>query len=133
MEYFCDRKGATRQFSFFTDHYLIFRKMKLTIIFTLLLSLGLNAKTTGQQISLSVRRTSLENVLRRIAQQTDYKFFYSSDLIKNTAPVDLSVEKATLDGTLEQILTPRGLTYQKMSRTITITAHRQQQLSISGT
>ncbi|WP_343538999.1 SusC/RagA family TonB-linked outer membrane protein [Sphingobacterium thalpophilum] len=107
--------------------------MKLTIIFTLLLSLGLNAKTTGQQISLSVRRTSLENVLRRIAQQTDYKFFYSSDLIKNTAPVDLSVEKATLDGTLEQILTPRGLTYQKMSRTITITAHRQQQLSISGT
>lgn len=133
MEYFCDRKETIQLCRFFTEHYLIIRRMKLTIIF-ILFSIGLNAKTNGQQINLSVKHMRLDNVLKKITQQTDYKFFYSSDLVNKAEPVNLTVEQASLDETLEKILAPRGLSYQKMSRTITITAAlRLQQIEISGT
>ncbi|WP_158656040.1 SusC/RagA family TonB-linked outer membrane protein [Sphingobacterium sp. HMA12] len=106
--------------------------MKLTIIF-ILLSIGLNAKTNGQQINLSVKQMRLESVLKKITQQTDYKFFYSSDLINKVESVNLTIERASLEETLEKILTPRGLSYQKMARTITITvANTLQQLEVSG-
>lgn len=133
MEYFCDRKKTTKLDRFFTTHFLINRRVKLTIIF-ILLSIGLNAKTNGQQINLSVRKMRLENVLQKIAEQTNYKFFYSSDLIKKIESVNLRVERASFEETLEKILTPRGLRYQKMGRTITITAaDKLQQLQVSGT
>jgi TonB-linked SusC/RagA family outer membrane protein len=132
MEYFCDRKETIRLYRFFTVHYLIIRRMKLTIIF-ILLSIGLNAKTNGQQINLSVKQMRLESVLKKITQQTDYKFFYSSDLINKVESVNLTIERASLEETLEKILTPRGLSYQKMARTITITvANTLQQLEVSG-
>lgn len=132
MEYFCDRKGTIQLCRFFAAHYLIIRRMKLTIIF-ILFSIGLNAKTSGQQINLSVKRMRLENVLKKITQQTDYKFFYSIDLINKVESVNLTVERASLEETLEQILTPRGLSYQKMARTITITsADKIQQIEVSG-
>ncbi len=134
MEYFCDRKGTIRLCRFFTDHYLIIRRMKLIIIFMFLFSIGLNAKTNGQQINLSVKHMRLESVLKKISQQTDYKFFYSSELINKVEVVNLTVEQASLDETLDKILIPRGLNYQKMSRTITITAaNKLQQMEVSGT
>lgn len=134
MEYFCDRKETTRLYRFFSDHYLIIRRMKLIIIFMFLFSVGLNAKTNGQQINLSVKHMPLEVVLKKIAKQTDYKFFYSSDLINKMESVNLTVEQASLEEALEKILTPRGLSYQKTARTITITeAARLQRIEVSGT
>ncbi len=133
MEYFCDRKEMARLCRFFSDHYLIIRRMKLTIIF-ILFAVGLHATTRGQQINLSVKQMRLESVLKKISQQTDYKFFYSTDLINKVEPINLTVEQASLEETLEKILIPRGLGYQKMSRTITITAtNTLQQIEVSGT
>ncbi|WP_187444042.1 SusC/RagA family TonB-linked outer membrane protein [Sphingobacterium phlebotomi] len=94
--------------------------MKLTAIFLLLFAIGLQAKTVGQQISLSVRRAPLETVFKQISKQTNYKFFYANDLVKSVPPVDIDVKDISLEETLARILTPRGMAYKKMARTITV-------------
>ncbi len=120
MEYFPHGKKPKSINWYCLDKKMIYRKMKLTFALFFLFSLTLHARTNGQQISITARNLSLEEVLKDIAKQTHYKFFYSSSLINKSTLVNMSIRNTPMDEVLEQLLTPRKLTYQKMSRTITL-------------
>lgn len=113
-------------------------KMKLTVVLIFIFSFTVQAHSNGQTINLSLKNASLEHVLKDIAKQTDYKFFYANDLVKNLNLKNVSFSGKPLDEVLLAILVPHKLTYKKMARTITVSkadnsSEEIVQVKVSGT
>lgn len=99
---------------------LIRRVMKLTAI--LLLAVCLNTGATGfsQNISISVRNTSLEKVFKEIRKQTGYSFFYKTALLRQTPKVNLSVTNASIKETLDLCFADLPIAYSIIAQTVVI-------------
>src|SRR5690606_31397336 len=74
----------------------------------------------AQTVTLSKQDVSLLEVFREIKKQTDYNLICNSKIIKETPVVSIHVEKATLEETLDQLLTPNGLLYFIQGNSIVI-------------
>src|SRR5690606_18445584 len=55
-----------------------------------------------------------------IQQQSGYDFLYGSKVLKNTAPVTLSVENASINEVLSKMLMDKPLTYVINKKTVTL-------------
>lgn len=102
------------------DYFLNYLKMKLTVALVFIFMLTGHARSNAQMVSLSLKNAPLEHVLKDIANQTEYKFFYANDLIRKSAPLTIEVVNRPLDEVLKTILVHQQLTYKKNARTITI-------------
>lgn len=120
MDYKSYGKELVKLCSFCFGKRIFFLKMKLTFALSFLFFIGVQAHIKGQNVSLIFKGAQLETVLKTITKQTDYKFFYSSNLLKNTSLVDISVKNEPLENVLETILSERSLNHKTTARTITI-------------
>ncbi len=73
-----------------------------------------------QQISLTMRNATLEQVFSAIRQQTGFYFLYSNDVVKKAGKVNIDVKDAGIDKVLKLCLAGRQLTYKIIDQTITI-------------
>lgn len=88
--------------------------MKLTALLITWAFLQVNAESFAQTVSLRLEHAPLKEVIRSIQKQTGYAFvLYDRDL-KNTKPVDIALQKVSLEEALQAAL--RG---QPLSFTIT--------------
>ncbi|WP_442587688.1 SusC/RagA family TonB-linked outer membrane protein [Pedobacter sp. AW31-3R] len=95
--------------------------MRLTIVFILGTLLQLSAATTfGQRITVSMRRASLENVLKTIRTQSGYDIIYDGKDLSGTQPVDMSVKNATLQQAMNSALSGQHLTYHVNGKVVVI-------------
>ena len=90
------------------------RVMKIT---TLLLLIGFfqihaTVLSQGNTISISEKNISLEELLWKIQEETDFVFVFSQKHVKDFEQLDVNVE-GELDKVLTQILSDKGLTYEK--------------------
>lgn len=102
------------------DYFLNYLKMKLTVVLVFIFTLTGHARSNAQLVTLSLKHAPLERVLKDIAKQTEYKFFYANDLIRKAEPLTIAVTNRPLDEVLKTILAHQQLTYKKNARTITI-------------
>lgn len=70
------------------------------------------------KISINVNKQPLAQVLSELERQTNYKFFYSNELVAGVALVTIKVANKPLSSVLQRILPERNLTYKIEGRHI---------------
>lgn len=95
--------------------------MKLTAFLTLFFTLNVSANGFGQEkISLRVKKTAIEGVLRSIEQQTNYRFLYNNNLEDIREKVSLNVKDADIGDVLALLLEKTRLLYQVMGNNLIV-------------
>lgn len=103
-------KGSEAQF---------LRIMKLTTIIILAACLHTSAKGVAQQtITFSGKEVSLESVFSAIKKQTNYRFFFNTDMLTNASKVTLDVKNAQIEQVMNMALKDQPLTFTIKGRTI---------------
>lgn len=77
--------------------------MKITALLLFLAVFQVSASTFAQQVTLSEKNASLNQVFDHIRQQTGYDFLLNKDVLKNASPVDIDIRNADLKVALEKI------------------------------
>lgn len=101
----------------------LLRMMKLTTFFTLacvMQVLAVPVFSQGTQLNLNLRNSSVEKVLFRIEEQSNYVFLYNKDMIDVDRSVSIDVEKASIREVLDRLFTGSGVTYQILDRQIVL-------------
>ena len=100
--------------------YKTFLVLRLTIILMIGLLLEARAAGYGQSISLSVKETNLENILKEIRKQSGYNILYNPILLKETRPVSLDIRNASLELALQKSFEGQPVTYVIEKNTIIV-------------
>ncbi|TDQ07109.1 TonB-linked SusC/RagA family outer membrane protein [Pedobacter metabolipauper] len=95
--------------------------MKLTAVFLLVTCLQLSAKVYSQNISLSGKNISFEQVLSSIEKQSGYYLFYKYNEIRNAKPVNIDFKNVTVVQALEQSFKDQPFDFVIDNKTIIIT------------
>jgi len=82
--------------------------------------LQVSASGFAQNITLSEKNASLEQLFVKIKKQSGYTFLYSLQLIKKTKPVSLTVTNAPLISVLEKCFEGQPLTFAINQNTIVV-------------
>jgi TonB-linked SusC/RagA family outer membrane protein len=93
--------------------------MKLTIPILFLSLLSLSAKTFSQ-VNLREKNTPLEQVLKKVRNQTGYAFIYESNLLKKDNPVSVNLKDASIEDALIAIFKDQSLTYKMVDKNVII-------------
>ncbi|MGN6494360.1 MAG: TonB-dependent receptor [Agriterribacter sp.] len=94
--------------------------MKLTGILLLTACLQVHANGYAQKINIHVKQASLQKVFKEIKKQTEYLFFYSDDVLKESSPVTLSLINATVEEVLDECFKTQPLTYAIVKNSVVI-------------
>src|SRR5690606_4152379 len=79
-----------------------------------------NASSFAQRVTIDVKEASLEHVLDKIREQTNYDFLYNSSQIKDVKSLNLHFKDADLKTVLDACLQNQGLTYELDKETVLI-------------
>lgn len=97
------------------------RIMKLTTIIILATCLYTSAESEAQQtITFSGKEVSLEYVFNAIKKQTNYRFFFNTDMLSKTSKVTIDVKNAQVEQVMNMALKDQPLTFTIKGRTIFI-------------
>lgn len=96
--------------------------MKITAVFLLAFSLGVNAKGFSQTVTFTGKNVSLEGFFSAVERQTGYTFFYNDADVGKVTPVTISLKKVSLETALEKVLRGCGLSFSIQGKTIFIRA-----------
>ncbi len=94
--------------------------MKVSFLVLISFLILIHTSTFGQQVSLSVRGATLENVLNNISKQTNSLFLYKDNLIKNIKVQYFEVKSMELNQVLDKLTQEYNLDYRIIAGTITI-------------
>ncbi|RYZ91090.1 MAG: SusC/RagA family TonB-linked outer membrane protein, partial [Proteobacteria bacterium] len=65
----------------------------------------------GQNITLSLKKASLETAFEAIERQSPYRFTYTAEVLQETKPVTLEVSSATIEQVLTRLFDGQSLSY----------------------
>jgi len=94
--------------------------MRLTTIILIMAIMQVSASTFAQRITLSEKNATLSQVFDRISDQCSYNFIFTSDLLKGTKPVTISVQNTELDKVLEQIFAGQPVSFSIEDKTVVV-------------
>jgi TonB-linked SusC/RagA family outer membrane protein len=86
--------------------------MKITTLLLLITIMTVSASSLAQKITLNEKKATLEQVLKKIRQQSGYDFVYSDDMLTNAEPVTINIKDATLNEALQASLKDQRLTFE---------------------
>src|SRR5690349_4413768 len=87
--------------------------------FFLLLGL-LSASAFAQQVTLSERNTPLNKVFDNISRQTGYDFLISTEHLKASKPVTITVSNERLSAVLDKIFAEQPLTFVLQEKIVVV-------------
>jgi len=99
--------------------------MRLTTVILIATFMQASAATFGQRITLNEKKSSIEDVLRKIRSQTGYDFLFDRNLVKNAGEVNIEVRNATLEETMKSLLSNLPLTYNIDGKIVVIGAREK--------
>ncbi|TJZ60699.1 SusC/RagA family TonB-linked outer membrane protein [Sphingobacterium olei] len=94
--------------------------MKITTLILLVLATCAYAEGTAQHVNLSVHNAKLEDVFQQITKQTNYKFLYSDEVIKNSSPVSVQIKNASVTEALSRVLKDKAFSFKIIAETISV-------------
>ncbi len=132
------KKHGNRVLTYYTLKKTL-RIMRI-VLFLLLLSIFQAIASVGHsqitKITLKSEDLSLENVLERIEEQSEYRFIYDKSQIDLDEKIKINFDGATLKEVMETLFARKGVAYQIIGNQVVLTALisdvLQQQKSISG-
>ncbi len=91
----------------------LFLFMKLTAILILLALLQVNASVLSQntKLNLEVKNQTLRTALNNIEQMSNYRFFYSEEVLSLDEMVDINVRNKEIAEVLNQLFSGKDVTY----------------------
>ena len=111
----------------------------------LLMLLGISQVHAGQvnseaynKISLKMKKSTIEQVLFKIEEKTNYVFIYNKNLINVNRLIDISVEGVSLDEVLSKVFSAQRVKFQRVDNNIIISpvydsvVQQQQKFTITG-
>lgn len=113
--------------------------MLLCFSFVLLFAVGLQAFAAGNSrpaISMDVDGMTIREALKQIEKQTDYRFFYSDDLVYLDNKIDLNVNNSDIDVVLTNLFKSSELGYKLFDNNMIVVSVKeqlQQGVLITGT
>jgi len=99
--------------------------MRLTTVILLASFLQVSANTFGQKVTLNLRNTPLDFVLKEIRLQSGYDIFFDGKIISSNQKIDLRLENATIKEALSKALKDLPLTFEIQDREITIKKRKE--------
>ncbi len=112
--------------------------MKLTTFLLFIATLQISAKSFSQKITLDVKNKSLNLVLNEIREQSGYKLVYNTDFITAAKPVTAKLTNASLEESLQSVLSNQPFRFVIEEKTIVISPasaeenNKQQGVTITG-
>lgn len=106
----------------------ILRIMRLTIIIITACFLQISAASKAQMISLHEKNASLEMIINKIIDQTNYSFIGDTKLIRQAKPIDIDVQNSPIEKVLSLCFTNQSLDYSITEKTVVI--RKKEKLSI---
>lgn len=97
-----------------------FRVMKLTFILSLTIYLQVSAVGFSQRFNLNLRNTAINKVFKEIEKQSDYTFWYKTDLLLNADKVSINLKNANIEKVLEECFANQPLDYLIVDKTIVV-------------
>ncbi len=94
--------------------------MKLTTIFLLVACLRVSAVGYAQNVTISVKDATLQEVFLEIYHQTGYQVFYQDAYLDKAGKVNIEVKDTPIETVLHQCLDGLGLTYSITNSTIVL-------------
>lgn len=137
MNYFLPMEGSRFR------HSLLFRFLKIMKLSFFVLLLGMSAvfaESKAQNLTLNLRNVKLEEVFSSVSKQSNYKFFYNDNILKEVPMVSIQVKNANIRDVMDQVLKEQNLTYKVTADIVSITVDRptttkaaQAQNQVTGT
>ncbi|GAA4777868.1 TonB-dependent receptor [Olivibacter ginsenosidimutans] len=94
--------------------------MKLAILLLCISLWKVNAASYAQQINLHKQDASITTIFKEIQKQTDYHIFYDAEMLRNSMPVNLQLQRASIQEAMDQTLANQGLSYEILDKNIII-------------
>lgn len=94
--------------------------MKLTVILLFAICLQASASVYSQQISLSVKNSTLKHVFSEIKKQTGYSFLWEEGVLKKAKTVSFTVRDASIEEVMSKCMRDQPLTYTVDKRLIVV-------------
>ena len=92
-----------------------------------------NANVYSQSINLKVKDVALRDALKEIESNSDYRFFYSDDLLLMNEKVTLVANNSKVEDVLDQLFSDSQLTYKIFDNKLIIIAPKEQGIQVTGT
>ena len=96
--------------------------MGITFVFLILTLGSVTASVYSQETSIQVKleNATVEDILKNIEEQTEFRFLYRSDLLRNIPAQNINIKDAKIEEVLDKILVPYGFNYEIDDRTVII-------------
>ncbi|WP_175474550.1 SusC/RagA family TonB-linked outer membrane protein [Pedobacter rhizosphaerae] len=94
--------------------------MRVTAILLVLALSRVSANSVAQSISINEKNISIEKVLLKIEQQSNYHFVYSKIPLLKTATVSVNVSQASVKSILDEIFNDLPISYTIIQQTIAL-------------
>jgi TonB-dependent starch-binding outer membrane protein SusC len=109
--------------------------MKLALVLTIFCAIQVNATSYSQNFSLKLNNVTLKDAFKELEANSDFRFFYSDDLLYLDKKVSLNINNSKVDEVLNNLLLNSKLTYKIFENKLIIITPNEaiQQLKISGT
>lgn len=104
--------------------FKILLAMKLTVVLIIMALVNVSAKTYSQ-VSIHENHTSVNKVLKLIKKQTGYNYLYEENAQAKSSKLDIDVQNATIEETLDKAFKDQPLTYKIFEKTIVIKAKEE--------
>lgn len=95
---------------------LFFRKMRLTILILLICMIQASASVFSQtaRLSFSLQEKTVLDVLRKIEDQTDYRFFYQREQVNVDRMITIQATDKSVGEILTTVFKDQGITFKMM-------------------
>jgi TonB-linked SusC/RagA family outer membrane protein len=101
----------------------LLRIMKLTtflLMFCIIQTFAVPVYSQGTQLTLNLKKSSVEKILFQIEEQSNFVFLYNKDIIDVSRTTDITVEKASIQEVLDRLFANSGVKYQIIDRQIVL-------------
>jgi len=113
-----------QNYKYLVNKPTLLRSFKLFLC-CLFLSLSAMAQNSGARITIHKKNITVIEALKEVEKQSKLSVGYNESRLKDTPSINLSLEKATLEASLAEILRGTGYTYQLDGRYIVIVPQKK--------
>lgn len=106
------KKNREQYFPYLGNMHQKIRKMKLTLILTLLVFVAFGNSYSQVKVSLRLKKATIQEVIGTIEQQTDYIFLYKDEIFDLDQKYSIDFEQASFEEVLNSICKSADIEYE---------------------
>lgn len=99
---------------------IILRIMKISFFLLFVCLTVVQAHGIAQNVTLEHKNSKLEDVFKDISKQTNIRFLYDNQVLKNVDKISLSLKDVSVESALKQVLNKPGFSYKMIANTVSV-------------